>query len=138
MHSHTKSQLFSRITKENEINMKIQSAPRLGILLAGLAFTLSAAQIDGILMDKICSMKAEKGGQAAAAMHDTKCALMPDCEKSGYGVFTADYKFVMFDAEGNAKASAALKATAKKDNLKATVTGEVEVDAVKVKTLKLP
>ncbi len=117
--------------------MKLQSVPRLAILLAGLTFTLSAAQVDGILMDKMCSMKAEKGGQAAAAMHDTKCALMPDCEKSGYGVFTVDNKFVMLDAAGNTKASAALRATKKKDNLKVTVTGEMDGDTVKVKTLKL-
>ena len=66
-----------------------RSAIRL-ILLTGLAGALSAAEVEGVLMDKMCSMKAAKDGQKAATMHTRQCAMMPDCEKGGYGVFTAD------------------------------------------------
>ena len=68
----------------------------------------SAAQVQGVLMDKMCSMNAAKEGQAAATGHELKCALMPPCQKSGYGVFTADNKFLAFDESGNAKALKAL------------------------------
>lgn len=104
------------------------------MMLVGVA---SAAQVEGILMDKMCSMSVAKEGQKFATSHDTKCALSPDCAKSGYGVVTADNKFLALDAAGNAKAAAALKATKKTDNLKVTVEGEVTGGTIKVASLKL-
>ena len=106
-------------------------------LLTSLAGALSAAEVEGVLMDKMCSMKAVKEGQKAAAMHTRQCAMMPDCEKSGYGVFTADNKYLVFDAAGNEQAIAALKASSKKDNLKVRVSGEVAGDTIRVASLKL-
>jgi hypothetical protein len=88
-------------------------------------------------MDKMCSAKAISGGQKAAAAHDRACALMPPCTQSGYGVFTVDNKFLIFDGEGNKKALAALNASKKKDDLKVTVTGDVQGDTIKVASLKL-
>ena len=106
-------------------------------LLTGLAGVLSAAEVEGVLMDKMCSMKALKDGQKAATMHTRQCAMMPDCEKSGYGVFTADNKYLVFDAAGNEQAAAALKSSKKKDNLKVKVSGEVDGETIKVASLKL-
>jgi hypothetical protein len=106
-------------------------------LIVGVAGLASAAQIDGVLMDKMCSATAVKQGQTFAMSHDTKCALEPACQKTGYGVFTADNKFIALDAAGNAKAAAALKATKKTDNLMVTVDGEVTGDTIKVASLKL-
>jgi hypothetical protein len=113
-----------------------RSAIRL-ILLTSLAGALSAAEVEGVLMDKMCSMKAAKDGQKAATMHTRQCAMMPDCEKSGYGVFTADDKYLVFDSAGNEQATAALKSSKKKDNLKVKVNGEVDGDTIKVASLKL-
>ena len=39
--------------------------------------------------------------------------MMPDCEKSGYGVFTADNKYLVFDAAGNEQAAAAQRSIQK-------------------------
>jgi len=107
------------------------------ILFTSLAGALSAAEVEGVLMDKMCSMKAAKEGQKAATMHTRQCAMMPDCEKSGYGVFTADNKFLVFDPAGNEQAMTALKASKKKDNLKVKVSGEIDGDAIKVASVKL-
>lgn len=63
--------------------------------------------------------------------------MMPDCEKSGYGVFTAENRYLVFDAAGNEQAIAALKASSKKGNLKVKVSGEVAGDIIKVASLKL-
>ena len=106
-------------------------------LLTSLAGALSAAEVEGVRMDKMCSMKAVKDGQKAATMHTRQCAMMPDCEKSGYGVFTADNKYLVFDAAGNEQAAAALKSSKKKDNLKVRVSGEVTGDTIKVASLTL-
>jgi hypothetical protein len=104
------------------------------ILVAGLA---SAAQVNGVLMDKMCSSKAVSGGQKAASSHDRDCATSPACEKSGYGVYTSDGKWLTFDDAGNKKAIAALKASKKADDLKVTVMGDVSGDSIKVASLKL-
>ncbi len=105
-------------------------------LFLGLAWTASAAEIQGVLMDKMCSSNALKD-PAFASKHDTKCALQPPCTASGYGVFTSDNKFLTFDKAGNAKALAALKATKKTDNLMVTVNGDVSGSTIKVASLKL-
>jgi len=118
--------------------------------LAGLWATLAAnaasTTVQGVLMDKQCSSKAEvrvvpggslEGGMLVAYVHTRQCALMPACQKSGYGVFTYDNKFLSFDAAGSQKALAALKASKKEDDLKVEVTGEIQGDTIKVVSLKL-
>jgi len=115
-------------------------------MLAALAAVASAAQVQGILIDEMCSSKAEvrivagprlEGGMIVAEAHTRECALMPACEKSGYGVFTYDNKFLKFDPAGSRKALTALKASKKEDNLKVEVTGEIQGDTIKVVSLKL-
>ena len=106
-------------------------------LLVALSFVASAAQVTGVLMDKMCSSSAVSKGQSFADSHDTKCALQPPCTKSGYGVYTSDGKLLSFDAAGNAQALAALKATKKADHLNVTVDGDVQGSSMKVASLKL-
>jgi len=113
--------------------------------LAALAGMAQAAEVKGILMDQMCSGKAEvrvlstgiQGGLIVAEAHTRECALKPACQKSGYGVFTYDNKFLSFDANGSRKALEALKASKKLDNLEVVVTGEVKGDTIKVESLKL-
>jgi len=115
-------------------------------VLAGFAAVASAAQVQGILMDEMCSSKAEvrivsgprlEGGMIVAEAHTRECALMPACQKSGYGVFTNDNKFLKFDEAGSRKALAALKASKKEDDLKVEVTGDIQGATIKVTGLKL-
>ena len=116
-------------------------------LLAGGTAVASAAQVKGVLMDKACSSKAElrlagvpqtlQGGMVVAEAHTKECALMPACQKSGYGVFTYDNKFLSFDEAGNRKALAAIKASKKEDDLEVEITGEIQGDTIKVESLKL-
>ncbi len=77
------------------------------------------------------------GGRIVAEAHTRECTLMPECTKSGYGVYTDDNKFLKFDETGNRKALAAIKASAKLDDLEVEVTGEVKGESIKVATLKL-
>jgi hypothetical protein len=103
------------------------------------------APIKGILIDKKCSAGAEvrvlstgiEGGLVVAEAHTRECALMPACQKSGYGLFTYDNKFLAFDEGGNRQALAALKASKKLGNMEVEVTGEVKGDVIKVANLKL-
>jgi hypothetical protein len=103
--------------------------------------------IKGILMDQKCSGTADLrisgstgtlvGGRIVAEAHTKQCALLPQCEKSGYGVYDSDNKFLKFDAAGNRKAIAALKASNKLDDFEVEVTGDVKDDTIKVTTLKI-
>jgi hypothetical protein len=68
-------------------------------------------------------------------VHTRQCAL--GCEDSGFGIVTADQKFLKFDADGNSKIAAALKASDKKDHLRVNVTGDVDGDTIKVTSVKL-
>ena len=114
-------------------------------LWAGLAGAASAKEVKGVLMDKACSGKAEvrvlstgiEGGMIVAEAHTRECALMPACQKSGYGIFTYDNKFLAFDAAGSRKALEAIKASKKLDDLEVVVTGEIKGDTIKVESLKL-
>jgi hypothetical protein len=105
-------------------------------LVLSLVPIAAAADFEGILMDKACSASAVKGGDKVAQAHTRECALMPNCVKSGYGIYM-DGKFIPFDAAGNKRALAALKASKKVDNLRVQVTGEQVGDVLRVKTLKL-
>lgn len=116
-------------------------------LLCTFAAIAPAADIKGVLMDNMCSGKADLrisgatgtlvGGRIVAEAHTKECLLMPQCQKSGYGVYTSDNKFLKFDEAGNRKALAAIKASTRLDDFEVEVTGEVKDDTIKVATLKI-
>jgi hypothetical protein len=87
-----------------------------------------ADTMSGTLVDLNC-----KGRDLAE--HSRQCAMK--CAKSGFGLVTADGKFVKFDEAGNTKALEALKASEKEKDLKATVSGTVEGDVLKVESITL-
>jgi len=101
---------------------------RLILMGVALAAAALAETWSGTLVDVMC-----KGKDLAG--HTTKCAVA--CAKSGYGLVLADGKFVKFDETGNAKALAALKATAKEKDLKAKVTGALDGETIKVSAIEL-
>lgn len=123
------------------------SAACLCAFAAGIQAASAGADIKGVLMDEMCSGKADLrisgatstlvGGRIVAEAHTKECLLKPACEKSGYGVYTDDNKFLRFDAAGNRKALAAVKASSKLDDFEVEVTGEVKDDTIRVATLKI-
>ncbi len=83
------------------------------------------------VIDANCSVKAAADPDA----HTRSCAVQ--CAMSGYGILTADKKFIKFDDAGNAKIQAALKASDRKDHLRVDVSGDVQGDTLKVTSLNL-
>jgi hypothetical protein len=144
-----KSELTRRspqFTSLRRLSVSVRLSLCVPALLASFAGVACAAQVQGILIDQMCSSKAEvrivsgprlEGGMIVAEAHTRECALMPACQKSGYGVFTYDNKFLKFDEAGSRKALAALKASKKEDDLKVEVTGEIQGDTIKVVSVKL-
>ncbi len=105
------------------------------VLLSLAALPLAAATqtwTNAPLIDTKCSAKFKPN---TADTHTRNCALA--CESSGYGILTPDGAFLTFDKAGSEKALSELKASTKKDHLRATVTGELEGHTLKVQTIKL-
>ena len=94
-------------------------------LFAGLAL---AETFNGTLVDVMC-----KGKDLAG--HTAKCAIA--CSKSGFALVTGEGKFLKLDERGNSKALAALKATSKEKDLKATVTGTLDGEILKAEAVEL-
>jgi len=84
------------------------------------------------LVDQKCSTKFKP---STVDTHTRSCALA--CESTGYGILTSEGTFLKFDKDGSQKALDELKASTKKDHLRATVTGELEGSTLKVQSIKL-
>src|ERR1700730_6458743 len=87
-----------------------------GIILA-FAIVLHAQgdktiKISGYLIDNACANAHVKDADFGDRVkkHSTSCALMPNCEGSGYAVF-ADGKLYKLDKAGNESAEGLLKDT---------------------------
>ena len=98
-----------------------------------LLFPLAApaAEWTGYLMDTMCVPS--KRDQPAA--HTAEC--MRGCQKSGFGLITADGKYIKFDEAGNAKALKQLELSKKEDNLLVKVNGQLKGGMIQVDSVVL-
>jgi hypothetical protein len=96
----------------------------LTLLLSAVA---AAESFSGTVVDVMCRGK-------DLASHTRDCAVT--CAKSGYGLVTADGKFLKFDESGNARTLAALKKLSKDKDLKAKATGTVDGELLKVEAIE--
>lgn len=114
------------------------------VWLVSAAAETSETKVQGVLIDKMCSYKAETrivpgllaGGIITIYPHTRQCALMPECQKSGYGVFTYDQKFLPFDEAGNQKALAYFKQAKHEDDFRVEVAGQNQDEVFKVASIK--
>ena len=108
------------------------------LLLAGAAFAANTARsvkLTGYLIDNACSARANtEGGAEKVKNHTVKCAMMPNCEKSGYALY-ADGKLYKLDEAGNKKAVELYKSTKVERGLHVSVEGDVEGESLKVKSM---
>ena len=105
----------------------------LAALVLMIALPLAAETWKNVsLMDAGCANKKE--AMAAPEKHTKSCAMQ--CSKAGYGA-VVDGKFVKFDKAGSDLAAAAIKASDKKDNLRADVTGEMKDGQITVSKLEM-
>jgi hypothetical protein len=100
-------------------------------LMAIPAIAATETLKDVPVVDINCSSKVAANPDS----HTRDCALK--CQQSGYAVVTADKKVLKLDSTGNSQIIAALKSSDKKDHLRADVTGDVQDDTLKVKSIKL-
>jgi hypothetical protein len=114
--------------------MKTTRALPLILLLAAIAAPALAADQTWThvpVIDTLCLTKFK----ANPDDHPRECALQ--CVKGGYGLITEEGAYLKFDEAGNRLVLAALKASTKKDHLRATVTGERDGETIKVRSVRL-
>src|SRR5207244_10503445 len=75
----------------------VQPMRKLFVTLSLFSVAAFAETFSGTVVDIMCKDK-------DLASHSKNCATSPRCSKSGYGLVTADGKFVKFDETGNTKA----------------------------------
>jgi hypothetical protein len=106
-------------------------------LLGSMAGGLSAAELQGLIVDWKCAKQMVQNGREKTFQHNQNCRLMKDYNRSQYGLITDDKKFYRLDDPGNHRILELLQNTPDKDNLKVVVTGEIEGDVVKVTNITL-
>jgi len=83
------------------------------------------------VIDILCAKKSAANPDA----HTRDCALQ--CQGSGFAIVTSEQKVLKFDAEGNQKILSQIKSTKKQDHLRVDVSGDVQGDTLKVRSIKL-
>jgi len=83
------------------------------------------------LVDGMCAKKAKDAPDA----HTRDCAIK--CASGGYGILTAEGRYLKFDEQGSEQALAALKASDQKDHLRVDVQGTLEGDRIAVESVAL-
>jgi hypothetical protein len=107
------------------------------LLLAGIALAREgkSVKLTGYIIDNACSARASsEDGAEKVKNHTVKCAMMPNCAKSGYAVF-ADNKLYKLDEAGNQKAAEILKNTKAEKGVQVSVEGTFDGDTLKVTSL---
>ena len=110
----------------------------LGAIFA-LAFVIYAQEpksvtVEGYIIDNACAGAHSKDANFADVVkrHPASCALMPNCEDSGYAVFTADKKLYKLDKSGNESVATLLHDTKSKSGVAVIIQGTMDGDVIKV------
>ena len=89
-------------------------------------------KVTGYVLDHMCA--GMHGSEEEAQKHPNACALMENCQKSGF-VVVAGEKTYKLDEQGNKLAAEALGAAKTKNGLKVDVEGTLDGDTLHVAKL---
>ena len=108
----------------------------LALMAGALLAQDKSVTLTGYLIDNACAANhaSDKTFATWVKTHGTSCAMMDNCEKSGYSVFAGD-KLYKLDDKGNDSAEDLLKNTKSKKGLKVKAEGTVDGDTLKVTKL---
>lgn len=106
------------------------------LLAAAFAFgqeEKKQAKITGFLIDQMCASSSHTDEEAKS--HETSCALMPACAKTGFAVLSKD-KVYKLDEAGSRMALALLKETKTKKGFAVVAEGTLQGDTLHVDKLE--
>ena len=91
-----------------------------------------SVKVTGYVIDNMCA--GMHGSEDEAKKHPNSCALMANCQKSGFAVVSGD-KTYKLDEQGNKLAADVLKGAKTKRGLKVDVEGTLEGDTLHAEKL---
>lgn len=104
--------------------------------LAAISAMAADTTVKGYLVDLSCA--AEEGQKPDFGIkHSKACLQMDDCANSGYGVLTDDKKVIRFDKAGNDSTKKFLNTITRHNDIKVTVTGNLNGDQITVNKIEL-
>jgi len=101
----------------------------------------TSIKVTGFLIDNACADSAKGELSTRAKGHSVSCALMDNCEKSGYSVVTDDNKRYKLNDKGEGMAAELLKNTKSTKGVKVAMEGNyngAEVDVTKLTEVTTP
>lgn len=109
------------------------------VLLAAPVFAAKGHKVTlkGTLVDVSCATDRANDLDGLRLKHTRKCLQMPDCDKSGFALLTADNKVLRFDDKGNDQARKLIAATDREKEWGIKVSGRLDGDTLTVKKLTL-
>jgi predicted RNA-binding protein Jag len=103
---------------------------------AAISAMAADTTVKGYLVDISCA--SDEGQKPDFGIKHTKaCLQMDDCANSGYGVLTPDKKVIRFDKAGNDSTKKFLNTMTKHNDIKVTVTGNLNGDQMTVNKIEL-
>ncbi len=93
--------------------------------------------VQGYLVDNACISLRSSELAMLGPKHTKKCLMMPQCERSGYAVLTADQKIFKFDPAGNEKAKKLIASSKREKDYRVVAIGSVVGDQIQVTKLEL-
>lgn len=93
--------------------------------------------VRGYLVDIACTHQRSNELATIGPTHTKNCLTMPQCERSGYAVLTADQKIIRFDAAGNEKAKKLILLSKRQEDFRITVVGIIGGEQIQVSRIEL-
>ncbi len=109
------------------------------VLVAAPSFAAKGHKVTlkGTLVDVSCATDRSNDLDSLRIKHTRKCLQMPDCDKSGVALLTADNKVLRFDDKGNETARKLIVATDREKQWNIKVSGRLDGDTLTVSKLTL-
>ena len=109
------------------------------VLVASPVFAAKGHKVTlkGTLVDVSCATERANDLDSLRLKHTRKCLQMPDCDKSGFALLTADNKVLRFDDRGNETARKLIASTDREKQWDIKVSGRLDGDTLTVSKLTL-
>lgn len=93
----------------------------------------SATSWTGYVVDKMCKTDIP---YTKGKGHTKECLLAEDCISTGFGLATADGKWIAFDKKGSDMAGSYIKASKKSKDFLVVVSGKMKGSTIEVTSIK--
>lgn len=93
----------------------------------------SSSSWTGYIVDKMCKTDVP---YTKGAGHTKECLLAEDCISTGFGLATADGKWIAFDKKGSDMAANLIKTSKKSKDFLVVVNGKMKGSTIEVASIK--